>query len=47
MLLTAGHSHVRDVDSSRLRAVLDSGAYSATADAAALTDSDMTSETTA
>ncbi|MFI6883810.1 hypothetical protein [Streptosporangium canum] len=34
--LTAGESYVEDVTSSRLRAVLDSGAYSATADVAAL-----------
>lgn len=34
--LTAGDSYVEDVASSRLRAVLDTGAYSATADAAAL-----------
>jgi hypothetical protein len=33
--LAAGQSYVRDVDSSGLRAVLGSGAYSATADAAA------------
>ncbi|MFJ7326166.1 hypothetical protein ACIQVN_07895 [Streptomyces cyaneofuscatus] len=33
--LAAGQSHARDVDSSRLRAVLDSGAYFASADAAA------------
>lgn len=39
--LTAGDSYVRDVDSSRLRAVLDSGAYSATADAAALAGFDI------
>ncbi|MEV5534831.1 nucleotide sugar dehydrogenase [Streptomyces prunicolor] len=39
--LADGLSHVRDVDSSRLRAVLDSGAYSATADAAALTGFDI------
>ncbi|MFJ6783838.1 hypothetical protein [Streptomyces yangpuensis] len=30
--LTAGDSYVEDVASSRLRAVLDTGAYSATAD---------------
>ncbi|MFD6879777.1 MULTISPECIES: hypothetical protein [unclassified Streptomyces] len=34
--LADGQSHVEDVPSDRLRAVLDSGAYSATADAAAL-----------
>ncbi|GAA2617666.1 hypothetical protein [Streptomyces sp. LARHCF252] len=34
--LTAGQSYVRDVASERLRAVLDAGVYSATADAAAL-----------
>ncbi|MFI9248019.1 nucleotide sugar dehydrogenase [Streptomyces sp. NPDC053086] len=39
--LTAGDSYVRDVDSSRLRAVLDSGAYSATADTAALAGFDI------
>jgi UDP-N-acetyl-D-glucosamine dehydrogenase len=39
--LAAGQSYVRDVDSSRLRAVLDSGAYSATADAAVLADFDI------
>ncbi|KUO00034.1 nucleotide sugar dehydrogenase [Streptomyces caeruleatus] len=39
--LAAGQSHVRDVDSARLRAVLDSGSYSATADAAALADFDI------
>ncbi|MEW2275371.1 nucleotide sugar dehydrogenase [Streptomyces griseofuscus] len=39
--LAAGHSYVRDVDSPRLRAVLDSGAYSATADAAALAGFDI------
>ncbi|MEV5440877.1 nucleotide sugar dehydrogenase [Streptomyces sp. NPDC052682] len=39
--LAAGQSYVRDVDSSRLRAVLDSGAYSATADAAALAGFDI------
>lgn len=40
-LLTTGGSYVRDVDSSRLRAVLDSGAYSATADTAALAGFDI------
>lgn len=39
--LATGQSHVRDVDSTRLRAVLDSGAYSATADAAALAGFDI------
>ncbi|MFD8295074.1 nucleotide sugar dehydrogenase [Streptomyces bauhiniae] len=39
--LAAGQSYVREVDASRLRAVLDSGAYSATADAAALADFDI------
>ncbi|MEV6512914.1 nucleotide sugar dehydrogenase [Streptomyces sp. NPDC051642] len=39
--LADGLSYVRDVDSARLRAVLDSGAYSATADAAALTSFDI------
>ncbi|ORT58154.1 nucleotide sugar dehydrogenase [Streptomyces sp. CB03238] len=39
--LADGHSYVRDVDSSRLRTVLDSGAYSATADAAALAGFDI------
>ncbi|MGQ4475763.1 nucleotide sugar dehydrogenase [Streptomyces sp. SAS_276] len=39
--LAAGQSYVRDVDSSRLRAVLDSGAYSVTADAAALAGFDI------
>ncbi|MEU6192401.1 nucleotide sugar dehydrogenase [Streptomyces sp. NPDC047061] len=39
--LAAGQSYVRDVDSSRLRAVLDSGAYSATADGAALAGFDI------
>ncbi|MFF4712229.1 nucleotide sugar dehydrogenase [Streptomyces eurythermus] len=39
--LTAGQSYVEDVASSRLRAVLDSGAYSATADAAALAGFDI------
>ena len=39
--LADGLSYVRDVDSSRLRAVLDSGAYSATADAAALAGFDI------
>ncbi|WP_234438037.1 hypothetical protein [Streptomyces viridochromogenes] len=34
--LAAGQSYVEDVASVRLRAVLDSGVYSATADAAAL-----------
>ncbi|MFD4834098.1 hypothetical protein ACFWPV_30300 [Streptomyces uncialis] len=34
--LAVGQSHVRDVDSSRLRAVLDSGACTATADTAGL-----------
>ncbi|WP_116209304.1 hypothetical protein [Streptomyces olivoreticuli] len=40
--LTAGDSHVEEVASSRLGAVLDTGAYSATADAAALADFDIT-----
>lgn len=39
--LTAGQSYVDDVASCRLRAVLDSGAYSATADAAALAGFDL------
>ncbi|MFG2422690.1 hypothetical protein ACGFWD_27005 [Streptomyces sp. NPDC048448] len=39
--LAAGQSCVRDVTSPRLRAVLDSGAYSATADAAALAGFDI------
>ncbi|MFE4670697.1 nucleotide sugar dehydrogenase [Streptomyces sp. NPDC056716] len=39
--LTVGDSYVEDVTSSRLRAVLDTGAYFATADAAALADFDM------
>ncbi|MGW0720298.1 nucleotide sugar dehydrogenase, partial [Streptomyces sp. NPDC002778] len=39
--LAAGQSYVRDVDSSRLRAVLDSGAYTATADTAALASFDI------
>ncbi|MFI0220635.1 hypothetical protein [Streptomyces lydicus] len=39
--LTADDSYVEDVTSSRLRAVLDSGAYSATADAAALAGFDI------
>lgn len=39
--LAAGRSYVRDVDSSRLRAVLESGAYFATVDAAALADFDI------
>ncbi|MFB7075898.1 nucleotide sugar dehydrogenase, partial [Streptomyces sp. NPDC056290] len=39
--LAAGQSHVEDVASVRLRAVLDSGAYSATADAAALAGFDI------
>ncbi|MEU0947540.1 nucleotide sugar dehydrogenase [Streptomyces canus] len=39
--LAAGQSYVRDVDSSRLRAVLDSGDYSATADGAALAGFDI------
>ena len=39
--LAAGQSYVRDVDSERLGAVLDSGAYSATADAAALAGFDI------
>ena len=39
--LAAGLSYVRDVDSARLRAVLDSGIYSATADAAALAGFDI------
>jgi UDP-N-acetyl-D-glucosamine dehydrogenase len=39
--LAAGHSYVEDVASVRLRAVLDSGAYSATADAAALAGFDV------
>ncbi|MCX5303089.1 hypothetical protein OG304_06430 [Streptomyces sp. NBC_00160] len=39
--LTAGDSYVEDVASSRLRAVLDTGAYSATADDAALAGFDI------
>ncbi|MGI5526786.1 nucleotide sugar dehydrogenase [Streptomyces syringium] len=39
--LTSGDSYVEDVASSRLRAVLDTGAYSATADAAALAGFDI------
>ncbi|WP_432114699.1 nucleotide sugar dehydrogenase [Streptomyces sp. S1] len=39
--LTAGRSYVADVASSRLRTVLDSGAYSATADAGALVGYDV------
>ncbi len=39
--LAAGESYVEDVASSRLRAVLDTGAYSATADADALADFDI------
>lgn len=39
--LAAGHSFAEDVASPRLRAVLDSGAYSATTDAAALDDFDI------
>ncbi|GLX41352.1 UDP-N-acetyl-D-glucosamine dehydrogenase [Streptomyces roseochromogenus] len=39
--LTAGDSYVQDVPSSRLRAVLDTGAYSATADATALAGFDI------
>ncbi|MFE2270732.1 nucleotide sugar dehydrogenase [Streptomyces lavendulae] len=39
--LTAGDSYVQDVPSSRLRAVLDAGAYSATADATALAGFDI------
>ncbi|WP_405899289.1 nucleotide sugar dehydrogenase [Streptomyces sp. NBC_00727] len=39
--LAAGHSYVEDVASSRLRAVLDAGNYSATADSAALADFDI------
>ncbi|MFE5296980.1 nucleotide sugar dehydrogenase [Streptomyces sp. NPDC056632] len=39
--LAAGQSYVEDVASARLRAVLDSGAYSATADAAALAGFDI------
>ncbi|MEU5425583.1 nucleotide sugar dehydrogenase [Streptomyces olivoreticuli] len=39
--LTAGDSYVEDVASSRLRAVLDTGAYLATADAAALAGFDI------
>ncbi|MFF9310889.1 nucleotide sugar dehydrogenase [Streptomyces sp. NPDC014748] len=39
--LTAGDSYVEDVASSRLRAVLDSGSYSATADAAAVAGFDI------
>lgn len=39
--LIAGESYVEDVTSSRLRAVLDSGAYAATTDAAALAGFDI------
>lgn len=39
--LTVGDSYVEDVASTRLRAVLDTGAYSATADAAALAGFDI------
>ncbi|MFE9803771.1 nucleotide sugar dehydrogenase [Streptomyces goshikiensis] len=39
--LATGQSHVEDVPSDRLRALLDSGAYSATADAAALAGFDI------
>lgn len=39
--LAAGESYVEDVASSRLRAVLDTGAYSATVDAAALAGFDI------
>ncbi|WP_405970458.1 nucleotide sugar dehydrogenase [Streptomyces sp. NBC_00988] len=39
--LATGQSYVRDVDSARLRAVLDSGTYSATTDAAALAGFDI------
>ncbi|MEU3297565.1 hypothetical protein ABZ722_35235 [Streptomyces longwoodensis] len=39
--LAAGQSHVRDVASSRLRALLDCGAYSATADGATLAGFDI------
>ncbi|WP_327303010.1 nucleotide sugar dehydrogenase [Streptomyces sp. NBC_01298] len=39
--LAAGHSYVEDVTSSRLRTVLDTGAYSATADATALAGFDI------
>ncbi|WP_315903457.1 NAD(P)-binding domain-containing protein [Streptomyces violarus] len=39
--LTVGQSYVRDVASERLRAVLDAGVYSATADAAALAGHDI------
>ncbi|MEU7093059.1 nucleotide sugar dehydrogenase [Kitasatospora aureofaciens] len=39
--LAAGESYVEDVTSSRLRAVLDSGSYSVTADAAALAGFDI------
>ncbi|WP_371647996.1 MULTISPECIES: nucleotide sugar dehydrogenase [unclassified Streptomyces] len=39
--LAAGQSYVQDVASARLRAVLDSGAYSATADAGALAGFDI------
>ncbi|MFI6055894.1 nucleotide sugar dehydrogenase [Streptomyces violascens] len=39
--LAAGHSYVEDVASSRLRAVLEAGAYAATADAAALVGFDI------
>ncbi|WP_328561085.1 nucleotide sugar dehydrogenase [Streptomyces coelicoflavus] len=39
--LAAGRSYVRDLESSRLHALLDSGAYSATADAAGLVGFDI------
>ncbi|MFC8428013.1 nucleotide sugar dehydrogenase [Streptomyces sp. NPDC057253] len=39
--LAAGQSYVRDVDHARLRAVLDSGAYSATSDSDALAGFDI------
>ncbi|MGW3199224.1 hypothetical protein ACWDBD_32595 [Streptomyces sp. NPDC001118] len=39
--LAASHSYVEDVASSRLRAALDSGNYSATIDAAALAGFDI------
>ncbi|WP_407841388.1 nucleotide sugar dehydrogenase [Streptomyces sp. DSM 116496] len=39
--LAAGHSYVEDVPGSRLRAVLDSGAYAATADTSALAGFDV------
>lgn len=39
--LAAGHSYVDDVTYARLRAMLDSGAYSATTDASALTGYDI------